>query len=66
MCATLTPHPQPAVPDGWIPTSAQIDAAVKAWFENEIVSGRQPFEKRMRAAITAALAAAPQVEQKQP
>jgi len=32
----------------------QIDAAVKAWFETEIVAGRQPFAKRMRAAIEAA------------
>ena len=35
-------------------TDEQIDAAVKAWFENEIVAGRQPFAKRMRAAIEAA------------
>ncbi len=35
-------------------TDEQIDAAIKAWFENEIVAGRQPFAKRMRAAIEAA------------
>ena len=35
-------------------TDEEIDAAVKAWFENEIVAGRQPFAKRMRAAIKAA------------
>ena len=35
-------------------TDEQIDAAVKAWFENPIVAGRQPFAKRMRAAIEAA------------
>lgn len=35
-------------------TDEQIDAAVKAWFENEIVAGRQPFAKRMRAAVEAA------------
>jgi len=35
-------------------TDEQIDAAVKAWFENENVAGRQPFAKRMRAAIEAA------------
>lgn len=35
-------------------TDEQIDAAVKAWFGNEIVAGRQPFAKRMRAAIEAA------------
>lgn len=32
----------------------QIDAAIKAWFENDIVAGRQPFAKRMRAAFAAA------------
>lgn len=36
------------------PTDEQIDAAVKAWFENTIVAGRRPFAKRMRAAIKAA------------
>jgi len=35
-------------------TDEQIDAAVKAWFENDISPGRQPFGKRMRAAIEAA------------
>lgn len=35
-------------------TDEEIDAAVKAWFENDIVAGRQPFSKRMRAAIEAA------------
>jgi hypothetical protein len=35
-------------------TDEQIDAAVKAWFENDISAGRQPFGKRMRAAIKAA------------
>ena len=35
-------------------TDEQIDAGVKAWFENTIVAGRQPFAKRMRAAIEAA------------
>ena len=35
-------------------TDEQIDAAVKAWFENEIVAGRQPFAKRIRAAVEAA------------
>ncbi|MEN9885512.1 MAG: hypothetical protein RL758_90 [Pseudomonadota bacterium] len=35
-------------------TDEQIDAAIKAWFENDIVAGRQPFAKRMRAAFAAA------------
>ena len=35
-------------------TDEQIDAGVKAWFENPIVAGRQPFAKRMRASIEAA------------
>ena len=35
-------------------TDEQIDAAIKAWFENEIVAGRQPFAKRIRAAVEAA------------
>lgn len=35
-------------------TNEEIDAAVKAWFENDIVAGRQPFAKRMRAAFKAA------------
>jgi hypothetical protein len=35
-------------------TDEQIDAAVEAWFKNEIVAGRQPFAKRMRAALEAA------------
>ena len=35
-------------------TDEQIDAAVKAWFENDIVAGRNPFKKRMCAAIEAA------------
>jgi hypothetical protein len=50
-CSTGLCHykAQPAVPM----TDVQIDAAVKAWFENEIVAGRQPFAKRMRAAIEA-------------
>lgn len=47
---TTPPAAQPAVPL----TDEQIDAAVKAWFENDISPGRQPFEKRMRAAIKAA------------
>ena len=41
---------QPAVPL----TDDQVDAAIKAWFENDIVAGRNPFEKRMRAAFAAA------------
>ena len=51
VCSTGLCHykAQPAVPM----TDEQIDAAVKAWFENEIVAGRQPFAKRMRAAIEA-------------
>jgi hypothetical protein len=35
-------------------TGEQIDAAVEAWFENDIVDGQQPFAKRMRAAFKAA------------
>jgi hypothetical protein len=35
-------------------TDEQIDAAIKAWFETQIVHGRQPFAKRMRAAFAAA------------
>lgn len=35
-------------------TNEQIDAAIKAWFETDIVAGRQPFTKRMRAAFAAA------------
>jgi hypothetical protein len=41
---------QPAVPL----TDDQVDAATKAWFENDIVAGRYPFGKRMRAAFAAA------------
>jgi hypothetical protein len=36
------------------PTNEQIDAAVKAWFENPIVAGQRPFKKRMLAAFEAA------------
>jgi hypothetical protein len=35
-------------------TDEQIDAATKAWFENDIVAGQNPFRKRMRAAFAAA------------
>jgi hypothetical protein len=35
-------------------TDDQVDAATKAWFENDIVAGRYPFRKRMRAAFAAA------------
>jgi hypothetical protein len=35
-------------------TDDQVDAATKAWFENDIVAGRYPFGKRMRAAFAAA------------
>jgi hypothetical protein len=35
-------------------TDDQVDAATKAWFENDIVAGRNPFRKRMRAAFAAA------------
>jgi hypothetical protein len=35
-------------------TDEQIDAAIKAWFATDIVAGRQPFAKRMRAAFAAA------------
>lgn len=53
--AMLAAAPQPAPPPQRKPlTDEQIDAAVKAWFENDISPGRQPFEKRMRAAIKAA------------
>ena len=46
-----TPPAQPAP----VPlTDEQVDAATKAWFENDIVAGRNPFEKRMRAALAAA------------
>jgi hypothetical protein len=41
---------QPAVPL----TDEQVDSATKAWFENDIVAGRYPFRKRMRAAFAAA------------
>jgi hypothetical protein len=52
-----TPPAQTAVPL----TDEQIDAATKAWFANDLVSGRYPFRKRMRAAFAAAhgIAAAP-------
>jgi hypothetical protein len=44
-----TPAPAP------VPlTDEQIDAATKAWFENDIVAGQNPFRKRMRAAFAAA------------
>jgi hypothetical protein len=45
---------QPVQPERQPLTNEQIDAAVEAWFENKIVAGRQPFAKRMRAAIEAA------------
>ena len=48
--SVVQPAAQPAV----ALTDEQIDAAVKAWFQNENVAGRQPFAKRMRAAIEAA------------
>lgn len=35
-------------------TDEEIDAATKAWFENDIVSGNNLFRKRMRAAFAAA------------
>jgi hypothetical protein len=35
-------------------TDEQVDSATKAWFENDIVAGRNPFRKRMRAAFAAA------------
>jgi hypothetical protein len=35
-------------------TDEQIDAATKAWFENDIGAWRYPFRKRMRAAFAAA------------
>ena len=35
-------------------TDDQVDAATKAWFENDIVAGQNPFRKRMRAAFAAA------------
>ena len=44
---------EPSPPASKPLTDEQIDAAVKAWFENDIVAGRQPFAKRMRAAIEA-------------
>jgi hypothetical protein len=48
---TLQPDAHPAP----VPlTDEQVDAATKAWFENDIVSGRYPFRKRMRAAFAAA------------
>jgi hypothetical protein len=47
---TTKPAAQPAVPL----TDDQVDAATKAWFENDIVAGRYPFGKRMRAAFAAA------------
>ena len=44
-----TPAPAP------VPlTDDQVDAAIKAWFENDNVAGRNPFRKRMRAAFAAA------------
>ena len=50
-CSHATPPAQPAP----VPlTDEQVDAATKAWFENDIVAGRNPFEKRMRAAFAAA------------
>jgi hypothetical protein len=50
--AIFESHPaaQPAVPL----TDDQVDAATKAWFENDIVAGQNPFRKRMRAAFAAA------------
>jgi hypothetical protein len=41
------PAPEPLTDD-------QVDAATKAWFENDIVAGQNPFRKRMRAAFAAA------------
>ena len=41
------PAPEPLTDD-------QVDAAIKAWFENDIVAGQNPFRKRMRAAFAAA------------
>lgn len=35
-------------------TDEQLDAAVAAWFREDIQPGRRPFAKRMRAAIEAA------------
>ncbi len=32
----------------------QLQAGVRAWFENDIVPGQYPFSRRMRAAIEAA------------
>ena len=50
--AELATNPPPAAP---VPlTDEQIDAATKAWFENDIVAGQNPFRKRMRAAFAAA------------
>jgi hypothetical protein len=46
-----TPPAQPAPVQ---PTNEQIDAAVRAWFENPIVAGQRPFKKRMLAAFEAA------------
>jgi hypothetical protein len=47
--------PAPAPAPAPVPlTDDQIDAATKAWFENDIVAGRNPFRKRMRAAFAAA------------
>ena len=40
-------------------TDAQIDAAIEAWFKNDIVAGPRPFAKRMRAAFAAAGIPAP-------
>lgn len=36
-------------------TDEQLEAAVKAWFQEKIVPGKFPFHKRMRAAIAAAI-----------
>jgi hypothetical protein len=49
-CPLLATPPAAPVPL----TDEQVDAATKAWFENDIVAGRYPFRKRMRAAFAAA------------
>jgi hypothetical protein len=44
-----TPPAQPAP----VPlTDDQVDAATKAWFENDIVAGRNPFKKQIHTTFT--------------
>lgn len=53
--AELTRELEEARKDAESLTDEQIEAAVKAWFQEKIVPGKFPFHKRMRAAIRAAI-----------